>query len=244
MRPEQVPASEGTVSVMLPLISVIVPVYNGVDYLGEAIDSVFAQTYSPLELIVVDDGSDDDSDGIALSYGDALTYVRRERGGNGAARNSGVARATAGFFAFLDADDRFVPDKLERQMAVLEHDESIEAVFGHVHEFLSPELEGSPLAGLRKPVEDAPWLAPNLMLIRRAAFERVGPFDATLKVGVTVDWFARAREQNLRYVMLPQVVLERRLHAANNGIRESDAAASSYLKLLRAAIERRRASNE
>jgi glycosyltransferase involved in cell wall biosynthesis len=222
-------------------ISVIVPVYNAVAYLGEAIESVLGQSYSPIELIVVDDGSDDGSEHVALGYGERLTYLRQERAGNGAARNRGVQVAGADYYAFLDADDRFLPDKLERQMAVLEADPTVEAVFGHVREFVTPELESTALALLRKPIENAPWLAPNLMLIRREAFDRVGPFSEELRVGVTVDWFARANEKGLRYVMLPEVVLERRLHAANNGIREGDAR-SSYLQVLKASIDRRRAA--
>ena len=86
-----------------------------------------------------------------------------------------------------------------------------------------------------------PWTAPNLMLIRRSSFERVGLFSTTLRVGVTVDWFARASEAGLHYTVLPQVVLERRLHTQNNGLRERDAR-SQYLQVIRAAMERRRAA--
>src|SRR5439155_8559111 len=91
------------------------------------------------------------------------------------------------------------------------------------------------------PVADAPWLAPNLMLIRRGAFQRVGPFSTTLRVGVTVDWYARALETALTMFMLPEVVLERRLHAENNGLREQDAR-SQYLHVLKASLDRRRAA--
>src|SRR5437763_7325366 len=111
------------------LVSVMIGVYNARPYLAEAIESVFAQSYRPLELIVVDDGSDDGSDEVALSYGQALKYIRQERQGNGAARNSAVAQAAGAFFAFLDADDRFVPDKLERQMAALAADPDLDIVF-------------------------------------------------------------------------------------------------------------------
>ena len=95
-------------------------------------------------------------------------------------------------------------------------------VFGHVREFLSPELDEETRASLRPPApEPMPWTAPNLMLIRRESFQRVGPFTTAVRVGVTVDWFARAAEAGLRYTILPEVVLERRLHTQNNGLRES-----------------------
>jgi glycosyltransferase involved in cell wall biosynthesis len=226
-----------------PLISVMIGVYNAAPYLAEAIDSVFAQGYRPLELIVVDDGSDDGSAEVAKGYGDALTYVYQERQGNGAARNRAVELARGEFFAFLDADDRFVAEKLERQMTALEADPELDMVFGHVSEFVSPELPDDVKACIRQPVQQAPWAAPNLMLIRRDSFSRAGPFSTTLRVGVTVDWYARAVEQGLKYLVLPELVLERRLHAANNGIRERDSRAQ-YIHVLKAAMDRRRSLAE
>jgi glycosyltransferase involved in cell wall biosynthesis len=223
-------------------ISVMIGVYNGAKYIGEAIESVLGQDYRPLELIVVDDGSDDGSGEVASSYPE-VRCVRQERGGNGAARNRAVELATHDFFAFVDADDRFTPGKLTRQMAALDADPTLDMVFGHVREFVSPELSEEERAGVRPPApEPLPWTAPNLMLIRRASFERVGPFSEELRVGVTVDWFARASEAGLRSLVLPDVVLERRLHTQNNGLRERDAR-TQYLQVIRAAMERRRAAS-
>jgi glycosyltransferase involved in cell wall biosynthesis len=221
------------------LISVMIGAYNAAPYLGEAIESVFAQTHRPLELIVVDDGSDDGTGDVARAYGERLTLVRQERGGNGAARNSAVERARGDFFAFLDADDRFTPEKLEHQLAALTSDSELDMVFGHVREFVSPELDAEERKGVRPPAPVSPWAAPNLMLIRRPSFERVGPFSTTLRVGVTVDWFARATEAGLKSLVLPEVVLERRLHTQNNGLREQQAR-SQYLQVLKASIDRRR----
>jgi glycosyltransferase involved in cell wall biosynthesis len=226
-----------------PLISVIIGVYNARPYLAEAIDSVFAQTYKPLELIVVDDGSDDGSDQVARSYGDALRYMRQERQGNGSARNTGVEAATGDFFAFLDADDRFVPLKLERQMAALQADPGLDIVFGHVAEFVSPELDEETKTRLRRPTPEAPWAAPNLMLIRRESFLRAGMFSTELRVGVTVDWYARAMEAGLQKLVLPEIVLERRLHTANNGIRERESR-SQYVRVLKESMDRRRRLQE
>jgi len=224
-----------------PLISVMIGVYNAAPYLGEAIESVFGQTYRPLELIVVDDGSDDGSGEVARGYGNALVYAHQENAGNGAARNHAVRLASGQVFAFLDADDRFVRDKLERQWAALEADPGLDMVFGHVREFVSPELTEEERATIRTPAPGpAPWTAPNLMMIRRDSFLRVGPFSETVRVGVTVDWYARATEQGLRSAMLPVVVLERRLHLANNGLRVRESRAQ-YLHVLKAALDRRRA---
>jgi glycosyltransferase involved in cell wall biosynthesis len=226
------------------LIIVMIGVYNGAPYLADAIESVFAQTYRPFELIVVDDGSTDGSGDVAKRYGDALIYAYQENAGNGAARNHAVRLASGELFAFLDADDRFVPDKLERQWAALEADPMLEIVFGHVREFLSPELTEEQRASVRPPApQPSPWTAPNLMLIRRDSFQRVGPFSETVRVGVTVDWYARAMEERLRSTMLPEVLLERRLHTQNNGLRERDSR-SQYLHVLKASLDRRRAAAE
>lgn len=226
---------------MRPLISVMIGVYNAAPYLGEAIESVLAQSYSPLELIVVDDGSDDGSGDLAKAY-PPVRYVYQDNAGNGAARNRAVEAATGELFAFLDADDRFTEGKIERQLAALDADPSLDMVFGHVREFVSPELDEETRRLLRPPAAEAmPWTSPNLMLIRRTSFERVGPFSTSVRVGVTVDWFARASEAGLRYAILPDVVLERRLHTQNNGLRERDARAQ-YLLVLKAAMDRRRAA--
>jgi glycosyltransferase involved in cell wall biosynthesis len=227
-------------AVKRPLISVMIGVYNAERYLAEAIDSVFAQSYRPLELIVVDDGSDDGTATVASSYGSALTYVYQENAGNGSARNRAVELASGQVYAFLDADDRFLANKLEVQWNCLAADETLDVVFGHVQEFVSPELTTEQRAGIRAPAADpAPWTAPNLMLIKKQSFAKVGPFSDSLRVGVTVDWYARATEAGLQMLMLPDVVLERRLHLTNNGLRERDSRAQ-YLHVLKAALDRRR----
>src|SRR5215472_14752134 len=111
-RPEQADAEGGCRMSENARVTVMIGVYNGARYLGEAIDSVLAQTRPVHELIVVDDGSTDGSGEIARSYGASVRCVRQERGGMAAARNRAIEDATGDFFAFLDADDRFPPEKL------------------------------------------------------------------------------------------------------------------------------------
>jgi glycosyltransferase involved in cell wall biosynthesis len=218
----------------------MIGVYNGAPYLGEAIESVRAQDYEPTQLIVVDDGSTDGSAEVARGFPE-VHVVRQENGGNGAARNRAVEEAEGELYAFLDADDRFAPGKLTLQKAALDADPQLDMVFGHVREFLSPELDEQTRAILRPPAaEPMPWTAPNLMLIRRESFHRVGPFATDVRVGVTVDWFARASEAGLRHLILPEVVLERRIHTQNNGLRERESR-GQYLEVIRRAMERRRA---
>jgi glycosyltransferase involved in cell wall biosynthesis len=221
-------------------ISVMISVHNAEAYLGEAIDSVRAQSYRPIEIIVVDDGSTDGSAEVARRHGDAVCYVRQPRSGNGAARNRAVALATFDLFLFLDADDRLVPGALERLAGALDHDSSLQAVYGHVREFVSPDVDAEALAYLRPPVDRIAGCLPTHMLILRDAFLRVGEFATNLRVGVTVDWSARARELGMSTILLDDVLFERRLHAGNNGIREREHR-SHYLHVVKAALDRRRA---
>jgi glycosyltransferase involved in cell wall biosynthesis len=223
-----------------PLVSVMIPVYNGEAYLGEAIDSVLQQNYRPVEIIVVDDGSDDATGEVARRYGDAVRYTKQDRGGNGAARNRAVALATGELFTFLDADDRLVPDALERLVSALAEDPTLEAVYGHVRDFISPDLDAEALARLRPPIDRIAGCLPTNMLMRRETFLRVGEFPTHLRVGVTVDWSARADEMGLSTILIDDVLFERRLHADNNGIREREHR-SHYLHVVKAALDRRRA---
>jgi glycosyltransferase involved in cell wall biosynthesis len=220
-------------------VTVMIGAYNAGRYLSEAIESVLAQTHPVAQLVVVDDGSDDDTGAIAESYGPPVTAIRQRNGGMAAARNTAAREATGDFFAFLDADDRFRPDKLERQLAVFADDPELDVVYGHVTEFVSPELDPAALELLRPPQHDVPWPTPNLMLVRRDSFFRVGEFSTELKVGIGVDWHARSIEQGLKSAVPPVVVLERRLHADNNGIRQRQLK-PQYLHVLKASLDRRR----
>jgi glycosyltransferase involved in cell wall biosynthesis len=190
-------------------------------------------------VIVVDDGSEDETRSVAETYGDRIRFTSQERSGAGAARNTAVGLANGDYLAFLDADDRFLPEKLEHQLAALHADPDLDMVFGHVREFVSPELSAEVRAAIRPPAAQSPWKTPNLMLIRRDSFDRVGPFATDLRVAETVDRYARAIDGALKGLTLPQVVLERRLHPQNSGMRERDAR-SDYLQVIRASMERRR----
>ena len=228
-----------------PLVSVILPVYNGETYLAEALQSVFAQDYDPLEVIVLDDGSTDGSAEIAKSFGDRVRYHYQPNQGLGVstARNKGVELAQGALLSFIDADDVWVPEKTSRQVAVLETDSTIDMVFGTVQQFYSPEMAEELKSQVRFAQETMPGYLAGTLLISREAFARVGPFATTFRVGEFIDWYVKARECGLRERLLSDVLLKRRIHADNMGIRDR-VHQKDYLHVLKASLNRRRQSGE
>lgn len=195
------------------LVSVIIPVYNGERYLAEAIQSVLDQTLAPNEIIVVDDGSIDATAQIVADLSAPasvpIRYSYQTNQGPSAARNRGLQLATADIMAFLDADDLWDDDKLAIQIPLLTAQPDTQIVWGKIQEFEMDEQQrltvGQPLYG--------PHVGSVLM--RRAAFERVGTFDESLRFGEDLDWFLRSRELGLPYLLHPDLVLWYRHHANN-----------------------------
>ncbi|HET7738849.1 MAG TPA: glycosyltransferase family A protein [Tepidiformaceae bacterium] len=221
---------------MTSSISVVIPAYNREQYLAAAISSTRAQTVTPSEIIVVDDGSTDGTAEVGRQLG--VTLIQQANKGCGEARNAGVAAASGEFLAFLDSDDAWTPRKLELQVAALTKDPALDMVFGEVIQF-----RGDPPAPDDQLASREPGIVAGAMLIRRETFLRVGPFDPSLRVGEFIDWHARAKDIGLRELILPEVVLLRRLHDSNLGL-EAAAARIDYTRVARAALARRRAGGE
>lgn len=220
------------------LINCVIPVYNGEKYLSRAIESILGQTYRPVEIIVVDDGSIDNTSEVAKRYPLPVHYHYQTHSGPAAARNRGIELAQGSLFAFLDADDLWVENKLKLQLAALSAQPDLDMVFGQAQQFHSPELDESEKAKLHGHGEIMPG-GVGTLLIKREAFYRVGLFETTWKVGEFIDWYARATEKGLKSRMLPEVLLKRRLHTTNMGIRERNARAD-YVRIAKAALDRRR----
>jgi glycosyltransferase involved in cell wall biosynthesis len=207
------------------MISVIVPVYNHADFIADALSSIRAQTCRPAEVVVVDDGSEDGS--AARAEAAHVRVLREPHGGLARALNVAMAATTGPLVAFLDADDLWMPDKLERQVVALADND---AVFGWVEEFSALDVRCRRMPGYLK----------GTMLVRRTLLDRVGPFDESLGKGDFVDWFVRAQHAGMRHLMLDHVVLRRRVHAANLAAhRVPDQ--RDYLRVLKQALDRRRA---
>lgn len=227
----------------LALISVIIPVYNCEQYLAQAIESILAQTYKPIEIIVIDDGSTDKSGKIAQSFAPAVIYCHLEHGGVAKALNHGINLAQGEYIAFLDADDLWVADKLTLQMRAFQDNSQLEAVFGQIRQFKSPELDEDSQNKLKIPVEVSPGYQKDTLLIKCQALYRVGLFNPQIQMGDFIDWYLRACEQNLMSLMLDDILAMRRLHKSNMGIREKGSRIE-YVRVLKAALDRRRQSGK
>jgi len=214
---------------------VVIPVWNGGRFLAGAVESVLNQTYPPREVIVVDDGSTDGSAEMAKSFGALVRYYFQTRSGAAAARNQGVELAGGDFISFLDADDIWIKDKLARQMKSFEDNPELDMVFGNVRQFFS---RASGTVFNEKP-EIIPGYVPGTMLIKRASFLQAGRFSTQWRVGEFIDWYLRAVELGLKSFLVPYVVLMRRIHDANMGIRERTSR-SDYVKIVKASLDRRR----
>lgn len=220
-------------------VSVVVPVRDGARFLADAVRSVLSQLQPDDELIVVDDGSTDRSAALAAGFGEAVKVVSQPRRGAAEARNRGVSEAHGRFLAFLDADDLWLPGKLERQLAVLREQPEVDAALGWLEEFVSDEID--PQLCHRFRVSTAPRAGYHVgcLLVRREAFFAVGPFDARLPSGEFIDWWARAMDRGLRHAVIPAVVLRRRIHGDNHTLRRSDHE-RAYLAVARQTLQRRR----
>ncbi len=224
------------------LVSAIIPVYNGETFLAEALASVAAQSLTELEIIVVDDGSTDRTRDMAQAFGDPrLRYFRQANAGASVARNHGVEVCRGEMLAFLDADDLWTPDKLRLQMASLERGDG-DMIFGNVEEFASPAVTLPGASAVTLPGASAvtlPGASAVTLLMRRTAFERVGRFNADLRIGEFIDWYARAIDIGMKPAMLPQVLTRRRLHAHNQG-RHNRSRMVEYARVMKLVLDRRR----
>jgi glycosyltransferase involved in cell wall biosynthesis len=225
-----------------PLISVIVPAYNAAPFLAEAVESVFAQDYEPLEAIIVDDGSTDTTSEQLDRFSGRVRILHQGNRGPSAARNAGLAVANGPLVAFLDADDVWLPAKLRVQADRMVEEPSLAFTVTRFRYFLHPGCAIPPAFRREHLDRDLDGWIPSALVVRREAFDRIGGFDESLRVSEDVDWFARAREAGLGAESIPRVLLRKRVHDRNASL-----TAQSNEKLfeaVRRSLARRRAARK
>lgn len=189
----------------MPKFSIVIPVYNRARYLKEALESVFAQSFKDYEVIVINDGSTDDSEAVVKSFGPAVRYEAQPNQGRSAARNAGIRLAKGEWIAFLDSDDKWLPDKLERQARYIAENADVAMVHGHVDVI---GKDGNELPKLNQYLRDL-WTKSNrrpnsyeewtlecrcllsTVAIRTDCFKKVGLFDVKFAANEDLDLFLR-----------------------------------------------------
>lgn len=213
-----------------PLVSVIIPTYNSSGFIAQAVQSVLEQTHRRYEVIVVDDGSTDETKDVLSKFGNCIKYLYQENRGPAAARNMGIKVASGEYICFLDADDVWTRGKLELQIAFMEHHPTIGLVFADHEEF---NAEGVILASflgqkvvrddlmLQSPIRDAfmrlvieNFISTPTVMVRKECFETVGLFDESLRSVEDRDLWLRI-SAHFEIACLPEIVCRRRVHKSN-----------------------------
>jgi glycosyltransferase involved in cell wall biosynthesis len=218
-----------------PLVSVVMASCNGEPFLRPALESLFGQDYEPIEAILVDDGSQDSTPGIAQSF-DGLRYIRQANVGLAAAHNTGIAAANGDFIAFLDDDDVLPPDKVRLQVDYLQANPNVGCVMGR-QEWINPPpwLTRDAVYG------DLDGIPPGSAMIRRSVLADLGGFDPSFRWGEDMDLLVRMRERDVEIAVLPEIVLYRRFTGSNMTAPPNRPAKNPLLRSLKAKLERERA---
>lgn len=220
-------------------VSVILVVRNGARYIAAALASIFQSERKPLEIIVLDGGSTDDTATIAAATPLARVISQRSTG-IANAYNEAIDIARGELIAFISHDDMWTPGKLDIQAGFMRANSDCLITVGMVEHFLD---EGAmPPAGFRRELLAQPhpgWIMESLMA-RRRAFELVGRFNPDFAVSEDTDWFARARDLDIRSAVLPEVLVRKRVHATNASLNDAKINAL-LLRAMRSSVERKRA---
>ncbi len=215
-------------------ISVIIPCFNTARYLSYAIESVLEQTIPATEIIIVDDGSTDDSIAVASTYaGMQVRIISSTHQGIAVTRNIGIRSASGEYIAFLDADDVWCAEKLAKQSKILAEQPAVQGVFGKLQQFVSTDLTDDEKQRYICPSRPQDGYHAGCLLMKREEFMRVGWFNENLSAGEFIEWYIRAKQMNTIFAMPDQVVMYRRIHGNNTVISERSDIYAEYIKVIR-----------
>jgi glycosyltransferase involved in cell wall biosynthesis len=219
-------------------ISLIIPCYNGGRYIKEALDSVLGQSLVPSDILVVDDGSTDDSVRIIERYAPQVRLVRQSNRGDSYARNVALARTTSPLVAFLDADDIWPSGSLERRFEALIASPGHDYVYGLMEQFVSPELASR----LTVPASTLAGGIARVLggsLFRRSIFDDVGGFNPDIRIGYVIEWINKVEAAGYKALAMPDLVLRRRIHDSNS-VHDEQRLKKDYLQVIRSSLAHRR----
>ncbi|HET6515022.1 MAG TPA: glycosyltransferase [Thermodesulfovibrionales bacterium] len=219
-------------------VSVIIPVYNGEAFLAEAVESIRQQEHDPLEIIIVDDGSTDNTQRIADGLKGDVRYVHQPNRGLPAARNRGLDEAEGDVIAFLDVDDLWSEKKLDRQLWYLNAAPSADIVIGYTQIMIFTDIVGGRHI-FREWGNPVLAMSVGSALFRRSVFDSVGRFDETQRYCDDWDWFMRAREHGVSMVVHRDVTQFYRRHGGNMTNQEQ-LGNHYFINMLKKSLDRRR----
>jgi len=205
-------------------ISVIIPVYNGKVFLRSTLESVWGQTLQPDEIVLIDDGSSDGSFGLMCQLANEspvpCKVLQQANQGPASSRNAAVAESTGRIIAFLDHDDVWHPTYLRMQSDRVISSEKESYSICNYHYFVDSryqELHGGTPAWVRPEfmARPQPGCLPSCMMMYKAVFLKVGPFDESLRTGYDTDWIVRAIDFGVETDFNPDVLVDRRIHSDN-----------------------------
>ncbi|MGZ3644751.1 MAG: glycosyltransferase [Ktedonobacteraceae bacterium] len=221
------------------LITVVIPVFNGSRFLCACLKSVFSQDYRPMEVIVVDGGSTDETSDIARSFSEVRCIVQKDQG-PASARNVGVGLAHGEFIAFMDADDLWRSDKLAKQVGYLGVNSEVMCCISRMHAFLEPGLEWPASLNRDHYAQDPLAYVPSALVARSELFKLVGCFDTDLKTGEDSDWFFRVKDASIQIGVVDDVLLFKRIHKASLTY-HSEIVIQNMLRVVRRSVARKQA---
>jgi len=228
---------------MAPRVSVLIPCYNAGRYLGAALDSVLAQTYQDFEIIVIDDGSEDDSAAVVARY-PQVRYFYNAHSGISVTRNLAVAKAESELIAFLDADDLWVPEKLQKQVAYLDSHPDCKLVFALAGNF----FDGDPKIMSQRQEQLLNANMDNYLAsccIRRELFDTYGGFREDYAHGEDTHWVTKlwAAGVNMKHC-IPERLYLRRIHDSNISLSHHKVEQKDIMALMADAIRQARTESK
>lgn len=225
-----------------PLVSCIIPVFNGERFVAAAVDSALEQTYAPIEIIVVNDGSTDETKAVLGGYGERITVIDQANAGVNAARARGIEASSGSFLAFLDADDLWLSEKTEIQIERLAANPGAGICTCMIENFWERELADE-AARLRGTKFDGPRMASMQgMMLSRMAFDRIGGLSTDIAHYDEIDIMLRAKAEGVAIEHVGRVLVRRRIHENNISRSRGEREKTDLLLLAEQAIARRRAA--
>lgn len=215
---------------MQELVSVIIPVRNASKFLHDSLASIFNQSYQDIEIIVVDDGSDDQSIEILKSFQEKVKIISQSKVGAWAARNRAISESSGDIICLHDADDISLPLRVELQVNELKNNPN-SLIFTHLYEFkdkFNPnikerEIEKIKLAGV----------CPGTLLLKKNLFYKIGEFENKWILASFLDWLKKAQSLGIQKQVLSQALLARRIHSENTTLKNKDLLKKEYLEVIK-----------